>query len=640
MSVTKNQIIMIWTDVESCFRRSSYVRNGVGLTAEQGRIYSEALTLTCLAWHDKLSLLDGYSTRWMRPWTRLVQGLDLTSVVSCLKAADRLLLLSVEDDLRSLDRFKHDLRQEFPFSGDLLGPLSRALTGWLRDTEPASFDVAHTCLVFLSRLSLPGLKDLEEEAYADYLHNEDTLLLDGFTAEEEEIISKWFPVAATQELFSEWLPKHGPGSVADTRDRSLSSKYQAMAVDSRIHYLDLRLPADLGSWKPGGSSLQKLERKSVVVFVPKSIDKLRTICMEPTTLQWYQQGFLHSITSYLKRHRVLRRRISLEDQERSRDLAYEGSLSGYYATIDLSSASDRVSWSLVKQWTKTSALRDIALCSRSLYCELPGGAVIENKKFAPMGSALCFPFECIVFSAIVEAAITDAGGRTRSSNYCVYGDDIIVESIYADAVIRRLTRNGFLVNDKKSFVKVATHNFRESCGGEYLDGFDVSPKRLSRRFSGYTNLSTKTPSRILGCIDMCNEFYTALPSVRRRLVAAMNSLPQKLRPIFSLGGLLGVHSVEPTNHHLEEPVWNPDYQIWEVKHGTLTVTYSTDFRLADESARLYEHLRATYRRPRLLLPEDRVTIRMSLPEGQKWSGTRSQLPTYQSQGRPRNGEED
>jgi hypothetical protein len=57
----------------------------------------------------------------------------------------------------------------------------------------------------------------------------------------------------------------------------------------------------------------------------------------------------------------------------------------------------------------------------------------------------------------------------------VYGDDIIVRSDFADTAIQVLESVGLRVNTNKSFVHSL---FRESCGGEYYNGWDVTPVRL------------------------------------------------------------------------------------------------------------------------------------------------------------------
>lgn len=60
-------------------------------------------------------------------------------------------------------------------------------------------------------------------------------------------------------------------------------------------------------------------------------------------------------------------------------------------------------------------------------------------------------------------------------NVYVYGDDVIVPKDYALHVQPALEAVGLLVNVNKSFYKGP---FRESCGGDYINGVEVSPVRF------------------------------------------------------------------------------------------------------------------------------------------------------------------
>lgn len=619
MSVTKNRINLMWEDVELFARRKSHFMYGQQLTDKQETVYLDALVLLVLTWNDLLPFLEEYDPFWYRRWLNYVNACAVEEFVSVLKYADKILLLSANGQYFAYEAFKQPSESEISYAGAILSPLQREIRYWLEEYEPETLSCLHTCLAFITRLNLPDIDYLSKQAYEDYIQGEDKIQIQGFTSLEKKIIESWFPVPfASDYLFANWYPKHGNGAVADTCN-NLLAKYVAFGHDHRTQYLDLRL----GEISGRPYQEQKFLRQSKVVFVPKSIDKLRTICEEPSQLMWYQQGFLRSITMYVERHRYLSRRINLEDQGLSQDLAYEGSIDGSFATIDLSSASDSVSWALIKEWTSTSALYNIALCTRSHYCELPDGKVIESKKFAPMGSALCFPLECIIFSAIVEAAITESSGRAYCSDYRVYGDDIIVETSYADAVIKRLEQNGFTINKLKTFSSVGDRIFRESCGGEYYNGVDVTAVRMSRRFAGYStpNLSA---SQISGLIVMCNRCYSKLPSVRRRIIARLLELPKHLQPIFDEDGEKGIFSSQPTNFHLNKPRYHRGLQSWRFEHGGLSKPKaSVPDNSAFDDIRLFEYLRAVYHRKKLSDPEDRIDP-MILPQSKEtWTSTKS-----------------
>jgi len=127
-------------------------------------------------------------------------------------------------------------------------------------------------------------------------------------------------------------------------------------------------------------------------------------------------------------------------------------MNGNLATLDLSEASDRVSNQHVRLLVKNHrALREAVDATRSRKADVLG-KTIRLAKFASMGSALCFPFEALVFATIVfvgierelnrqltQKDIESFYGRVR-----VYGDDIIVPVEYVESVVRELEALGFV----------------------------------------------------------------------------------------------------------------------------------------------------------------------------------------------------
>jgi len=82
----------------------------------------------------------------------------------------------------------------------------------------------------------------------------------------------------------------------------------------------------------------------------------------------------------------------------------------------------------------------------------------------------------------VEFRFAEQYGYIHHSCKCyqplrVYGDDIIIDSSLSTTLIEILAKCGFEVNKGKSFV--ASNAFRESCGGYYFRGFDVTPLRYT-----------------------------------------------------------------------------------------------------------------------------------------------------------------
>jgi hypothetical protein len=169
--------------------------------------------------------------------------------------------------------------------------------------------------------------------------------------------------------------------------------------------------------------------------------------------------------------RRLRRRGLLSDtaQQQNAELAREGSVDGTLSTIDLSSASDSIHLELVRELLPFDWVEAIEN-SRSPYCVLPSGELKLLRKVASMGNGYCFELETLIFWALAEACslLLDASDRRCA----VYGDDIIVPTSVAQALLPVLEDCGFSVNLKKTFLQGP---FRESCGKHYFLGVDVTP---------------------------------------------------------------------------------------------------------------------------------------------------------------------
>jgi len=120
-----------------------------------------------------------------------------------------------------------------------------------------------------------------------------------------------------------------------------------------------------------------------------------------------------------------------------------------------------VAWLLPEPWFKFLA---------SVRCPFYVGKFGEGKyaKFSSMGNGATFSLETLIFCACCYAV--------GSKAFSVYGDDIIIESDLAEALIRLLAFIGFSVNTEKSYI--GDISFRESCGKHYCGGIDVTPKYL------------------------------------------------------------------------------------------------------------------------------------------------------------------
>jgi hypothetical protein len=182
------------------------------------------------------------------------------------------------------------------------------------------------------------------------------------------------------------------------------------------------------------------------------------------------------------------RSIDLSNQEKSQRRALQGSTDRKLGTIDLSKASDSVTLDhLGALFQDDSILLHKILSCRTETIDVPEIGVIRLRKFASMGSAVCFPVESAVFLAAVAASIISQLNQRftlkRLKEVCrdvtVYGDDIIAPTQFIPGIMRDLSSLGFVPNEDKSFYR---SYFRESCGLEAFKGVEVKPIYLRRDF--------------------------------------------------------------------------------------------------------------------------------------------------------------
>lgn len=291
----------------------------------------------------------------------------------------------------------------------------------------------------------------------------------------------------------EVLPKHGPGATADRLKGN--QKYNQTEWTERLERVfpagEFLLPhwrylSDLDriNWLEPGE-----ERPVRVVLVPKTLKTPRIIAIEPTAMQYTQQGILESFEKAIEANDNARHLISWKSNVPNQELALLGSRFGELATLDLSEASDRVSNQLVRIMFKNHPhLGEAVDATRSRRAEvLVKGEkrIIRLAKFASMGSALCFPMESLVFMTVIfhgieqelKRPLTNEDVKSLRGQVRTYGDDIIVPVRYVRSVVSSLETFGFKVNANKSFW---TGYFRESCGKDYYLGHDVSVVKVRR----------------------------------------------------------------------------------------------------------------------------------------------------------------
>ena len=300
-------------------------------------------------------------------------------------------------------------------------------------------------------------------------------------------------VSATLGRFNplDWRTKHGPGAVADQRHTQYKYDFPCWPakLDRVFPMADFGF-ANFGHWaehvgNDGGHDLfRNHEPPSRMIAVPKTLKGPRLIAAEPVSHQWCQQSILDFLVTSLARTPISAS-IHFRDQRFNQDLAKKASHTQSHATIDLSSASDRLScWLVERIFRRNPSLVEALHASRTRWVanaidrKSPQYTVL--RKFACMGSACTFPIQSYVFCVLAVSSVLYSRGvrpsirtiRKASREVLVFGDDIIVPIDAMDQLQGLLSHLGLKVNHSKTY---GTGMFRESCGLDAWDGCDVTP---------------------------------------------------------------------------------------------------------------------------------------------------------------------
>jgi hypothetical protein len=389
----------------------------------------------------------------------------------------------------------------------------------------AILSIRQLTLIF-GKILLPCTSAREAESMSSYIQcdkevkycdaNLDSLDLKEFERMSQLLFRDIFSKIDSDIYYGNHIPKHGPGATADKLRGN--AKYNCRLWTDRLEKYfpsgDFLFPSlshyvesydDVHHLEPGEEIPVK------VISVPKTQKTPRIIAVEPTCMQYAQQAVLERIVEETDSS-FLSQFIGFDDQLPNQQLAQDGSFTGSTATLDLSDASDRVSNQLVLAMMKNHPhLREAIQACRSRKADVPGHGVLRLAKFASMGSALCFPIEAMVFLTLVflgleqelntrftrKSELLEFSGRVR-----IYGDDIIIPTDMVHSVIGSLEHFGARVGPSKSFW---IGKFRESCGKEYYDGFDVSIVKVRRVFPS----SLKHAPEVISLVSLRNQLYLA-----------------------------------------------------------------------------------------------------------------------------------
>jgi hypothetical protein len=403
--------------------------------------------------------------------------------------------------------------------------------------------------------------------------------------------------------YEEYVPRHGPGTTQEGLRGNLKYGFPSWPsrLESEFPVTEFGIASILNfdseaSILPGCTVVHPRDETPVrVVFVPKTQKSPRVIAIEPVCMQYIQQA----IAVWLKpriEHAGLYTggRVNFARQDVNAKLALSSSIDKSLATLDMSEASDRVSSGLVwRMLASVPRFRKQVFACRSTRATLPSGRTIPLRKFASMGSALCFPIESVAFFiAIVSIRLASAGVRITpstvrkySERVYVYGDDLIVPADEAPAISSALPLFGFKVNAHKSFW---SGNFRESCGMDAFSGVDVTPVYIRRLLPA----DRTDVHGIASTVSLANQFYLVgywrvagfLRGIVERLLGKLPTITIKsfrylervIEGRFDPGrGSAGLGWVSYSNGESADG-WHKHYQCFKSKRWVVTAVRSKD----------------------------------------------------------------
>ncbi|UJQ85232.1 MAG: putative replicase protein [Alehxovirus infecundadaptatum] len=323
-------------------------------------------------------------------------------------------------------------------------------------------------------------------------------------------------IAISLGLFDpkDWRNKHGPGAVSDRIGRSkYDFPHWPKKLDNIFPIADFAF-ANYSLWADDvgveDNRFRDLKPPCKLIAVPKTQKGPRLIASEPICNQWIQQLIKDFLYERVRRTWI-GSSIHFRDQKFNQEAARRASISGSHWTIDLSEASDRVSCYVVERAFRQNPclLQAFHACrTESIINTIDSKQpkISYLRKFSTMGSALTFPVQSLVFLGIVlgcmlshrNLELSQRNVRKLSKEVLVFGDDLIVPSDVGYLVLGALRYLGFKVNHMKTYGR---GNFRESCGGEYYKGHDVTPVYL------LTYPDRRRPESIVSSVQTRNNFY-------------------------------------------------------------------------------------------------------------------------------------
>lgn len=364
------------------------------------------------------------------------------------------------------------------------------------------------------KLALGYSDEQEKKAIKNFLDNEADLAAVGckpevleFANELRKDFERYWPLIAKptfEQILKEFRPRPTNGTFIGCDELY----YLYRQSTDRLGKYPSDMEAYKGFYKPyEGCKDVRLKKAedlyhfSELLLVPKDSRGPRTICREDLLRVETQMSYFDFMTDKLCSQ--TRGSINFKNQLVNRKIAEESSVTREFCTLDLKDASDRISLVVAKTVFRNSGIYHFFTKSRRASHVKVAGIVYPLHKVAGMGSGLTFP----TMSLLISLAICNVVAKSEPSssyefireNVFVYGDDICVPTRWYGHAKYALTLIGLKVNSDKSF---AAGFFRESCGGDYYAGVDVTPIRLKLTNSK----ATVSAIRSLNLKDSANAF--------------------------------------------------------------------------------------------------------------------------------------
>lgn len=248
-----------------------------------------------------------------------------------------------------------------------------------------------------------------------------------------------------------------------------------------------------------------------------------------------------------------------------------------WSTVDWQNASDSILTWLVKQlFARCRKVFNLLDRVRSQFVLINTTCAEKSRtvdvkqyhsplKFSSMGNGFTFELLTIVNLAVV---------RTLDRSATVYGDDVILRSVYADDFIKHMTAVGFVPNLKKSFINLP---FRESCGGFFED-----------RVGYIRSYDFKWNWNIADCIVTANKLGRILRGnpdwehpLKDRMLITYEELIKTIPATFC----------GPVVNNDDIPTWleRCNYRHRQMKDDFCRKTWSKYSRVATQMAELHQH---------------------------------------------------